>query len=108
MHKSLINCFQLHRLISQTLKIKSSERQMYGQAIDSKKSLSLLSKKHPLKLRDKCFLIKNCSPSLKVIHTDRPGVQSVTRTFFLVAMVLKIGQLSKSIRCFNFLFPYLN
>ena len=52
-------------------------------------------------------MIKNYSPSLKMIHTDRPGVHSVTTNFFLLARVLKIGKLSQSIRFFNFLFPYL-
>ena len=65
---------------------------MYGHSIDSNKITKIPFKKHPLKIRDKCSMIKNYSPSLKLIHTDRPGVHSVTTNFFLVARVLKIGQ----------------
>ena len=79
-----------------------------GHPRDSNKIIKLPFKKHPLKIRDKCSLIKNYPPSLQLIQTDRPGVDSVTRNFFLVARVLKIGPLSQSIRFFNFLVPYLN
>ena len=81
---------------------------MYGHSIDLNKITKLLYKKHPLKIRDKRSLIKNYSRSEKLIHTDRPGVHPVTRNVRLVARVLKIGQLSHSIRFFNFLFSYVN
>ena len=108
MDKRLTNSFQLHRLLSQTLKIKSSQRFKCMDTINSNKITKLPFKKHLSKKMDNCRLIKNYSPSLKQIHTDRPGVHLVTRNFFLVGRVLKIGQLSESIRFFNFFFPYLN